>query len=118
MSFRGLAPILAYRPVMTEILNHTAEPVRHVPVLPAETLLMPFLRTLGAGIWMEPWGWAATPRLCLALPPISNCAGLTGDEDAMALAKQRLAVFGNRAHFFTAITVILLARWQSLAGTG
>ena len=84
---------------MTEIVHQNAEPVRHVPVLPAETLdaLAPHAGgryldgTLGLGGHASAvLGTASDIELC----------GLDRDEEAMALARQRLAPFGNRAHFF------------------
>ena len=99
MSFRGLASILAYRPVMTEILTHTAEPVRHVPVLPAETL--DALSPHAGGRYLDgTLGLGGHASAVLGTAPDIDLCGLDRDEDAMALAKQRLAVFGNRAHFF------------------
>ena len=84
---------------MTEILNHSAEPVRHVPVLPAETLEA--LSPRAGGRYLDgTLGMGGHASAVLGTADDIELCGLDRDEDAMALAKQRLAVFGSRAHFF------------------
>ena len=84
---------------MTEIMNHNAEPARHVPVLPAETLEA--LSPRAGGRYLDgTLGLGGHASAVLGTAPDIELCGLDRDEEAMALAKQRLAVFGNRAHFF------------------
>ena len=84
---------------MTEILDNIAEPVRHVPVLPAETLEA--LSPRAGGRYLDgTLGMGGHASAVLGTASDIELCGLDRDEDAMALARQRLAPFGARAHIF------------------
>ena len=84
---------------MTEISNQNAEPARHVPVLPVETLEA--LAPRAGGRYLDgTLGMAGHASAVLGAADGIQLCGLDRDEEALALARQRLAPFGDRAHFF------------------
>ena len=79
--------------------HENAEQVRHVPVLPLETLAA--LAPRAGGRYLDgTLGMGGHASAVLASAPDIELCGLDRDEDALELAKQRLAPFGARTHLF------------------
>ncbi len=84
---------------MMQTTHENAEQVRHVPVLPLETLAA--LAPRAGGRYLDgTLGMGGHASAVLASAPDIELCGLDRDEDALELAKQRLAPFGARTHLF------------------
>lgn len=84
---------------MMQPMHDTAEPTRHVPVLPVETLEA--LSPRAGGRYLDgTLGMGGHASAILSSAPDIELCGLDRDEEALALAGQRLSVFGQRAHLF------------------
>ena len=84
---------------MMQTMHENAEQVRHVPVLPLETLAA--LAPRAGGRYLDgTLGMGGHASAVLASAPDIELCGLDRDEDALELAKQRLAPFGARTHLF------------------
>ncbi|MBB5142860.1 16S rRNA (cytosine(1402)-N(4))-methyltransferase RsmH [Desulfovibrio intestinalis] len=84
---------------MMQTMHENAEQVRHVPVLPLETLAA--LAPRAGGRYLDgTLGMGGHASAVLASAPDIELCGLDRDEDALELAKQRLATFGARTHLF------------------
>lgn len=78
----------------------TIEPgAMHVPVMAAEALAD--LAPEGSGRYLDgTLGLGGHAENLLARAPLAEICGLDRDSEALALARQRLARFGDRCHFF------------------
>ena len=84
---------------MMQTMHDTVEPTRHVPVLPVETLEA--LSPRAGGRYLDgTLGMGGHASAILSSAPDIELCGLDRDEEALALAGQRLSVFGQRAHLF------------------
>ena len=86
---------------MAQVMQDTEEraSTRHVPVLPAETLEA--LDPRAGGRYLDgTLGMGGHAAAVLSAAPGSELCGLDRDEQALDLARARLAPFGGRAHFF------------------
>lgn len=86
---------------MAQVMQDTEEraSTRHVPVLPAETLEA--LGPRAGGRYLDgTLGMGGHAAAVLSAAPGSELCGLDRDEQALDLARARLAPFGGRAHFF------------------
>ena len=86
---------------MAQVMQDTEEraSTRHVPVLPAETLEA--LAPRAGGRYLDgTLGMGGHAAAVLSAAPGSELCGLDRDEQALDLARARLAPFGGRAHFF------------------
>ena len=86
---------------MAQVMQNTEEraSARHVPVLPAETLEA--LAPRAGGRYLDgTLGMGGHAAAVLSAAPGSELCGLDRDEQALDLARARLAPFGGRAHFF------------------
>lgn len=84
---------------MMQTTHENAEQVRHVPVLPLETLAA--LAPRAGGRYLDgTLGMGGHASAVLASAPDIELCGLDRDEDALEFAKQRLAPFGARTHLF------------------
>ncbi|MDR2574098.1 MAG: 16S rRNA (cytosine(1402)-N(4))-methyltransferase RsmH [Desulfovibrio sp.] len=73
--------------------------IRHTPVLLSQTLAA--LAPRAGGHYLDgTLGLGGHSAALLAAAPDSEICGLDRDKDALALAHERLAPFGQRAHFF------------------
>ena len=84
---------------MQESLSSEQNPARHVPVLPTQVLEA--LAPRPGGRYLDgTLGLGGHAAAVLAAAPAVELCGLDRDAEALELARQRLAPFGDRAHFF------------------
>ena len=84
---------------MMEQSHSIVEPARHVPVLSAETL--DALSPRAGGRYLDgTLGLGGHASAVLGAAPDIELCGLDRDEEALGLARERLAPFGKQAHFF------------------
>ncbi|WP_092153349.1 16S rRNA (cytosine(1402)-N(4))-methyltransferase RsmH [Desulfovibrio legallii] len=85
--------------VMQQLTSSEQGPARHVPVLPAQVLEA--LAPRPGGRYLDgTLGLGGHAAAVLAAAPGAELCGLDRDAEALELARERLAPFGSRAHFF------------------
>ncbi|SDF49799.1 16S rRNA (cytosine1402-N4)-methyltransferase [Desulfovibrio legallii] len=84
---------------MQQLTSSEQGPARHVPVLPAQVLEA--LAPRPGGRYLDgTLGLGGHAAAVLAAAPGAELCGLDRDAEALELARERLAPFGSRAHFF------------------